>query len=329
LPLLDYHSAATSNGLVAAAGTEVRRLEIPVESLPASVFANFTAATLPGLDIEPTYVHSNIGLLDNLIHISEQKLKPGQTPLLKRYNAISLQSDFTYHWQSDAGSAGASFEQETADVNASLELGARIAQYIVSNPSTPFFEDLYYRFLSARCGGQPADPRVDMDPKADAIARKAANDLAAAYLKKNGFRYELKATSRCDFGNLSIASHIAASQSSAGRIIPFFMRPTVGGQDIDSLLSLRGFANYRFRGNNAMFIQTSYTLPVYDPLGVLVFYDAGNAGDPLGTLSFAHLRQDAGLGLNIRVMRVSYAQAYLAWGAGSGPSLGYSLVKHF
>ena len=57
--------------------------------------------------------------------------------------------------------------------------------------------------------------------------------------------------------------------------------------------------------------------------------DAGNAGDTLGALSFAHLRQDAGFGFNIRIMRVSYAQAYVAWGAGSGAYLGYNLVKHF
>jgi hypothetical protein len=40
--------------------------------------------------------------------------------------------------------------------------------------------------------------------------------------------------------------------------------PTVGGQDIDSLTSLRGLANYRFREADATCLQTSYTLPVYD-----------------------------------------------------------------
>jgi hypothetical protein len=329
LPLLDYHTAATSNEFAVAAGIEFRRLQLPVQSLPASVYTNFTTATLPGLTGEPTYLHSNVGFLDNLTHVSEQKLKPGQAPLLKRYDAVTLLSSFSYHWYTDTGFSGASFQREVADADLSVELGARIQKHVVSTPAPPFWRDLYYRFLSARCGGRPADPRIDTNPKADTTARKAASDQAAAYLKQNGYRYELKKTDLCDFGDLTLATHLAASHAPAGNVIPFFMRPTVGGQDIDSLTSLRGFANYRFRGNDATFVQTSYTLPIYDPLGLLVFYDAGNAGDTLGALSFAHLHQDAGFGVNIHIMRVSYAQAYLAWGAGSGPYLGYNLVKQF
>ena len=330
LPLLDYHTASTSNELAGAAGIEVRHLQLPVESLPASVFTNFKPATLPGLAAVPTYLHTNVGISDSLTHVSEQKLKPNQTPpLLKRYDAVTLHSNLAYHWYTDTGSASASFQQVVAHVDLGVELGARIQKHIISASTMPFWQDLYYRFLSARCGGSPADPRVDVDPKADAIARKTAKEQAAAYLKENGYRYELKNTDFCDFGNISITTHLAASHSSPGNAIPCFMRPTVGGQDIDSLTSLRGFGNYRFRGSDATFIQTSYTLPVYDPLGILVFYDAGNAGDSLGALSFAHLRQDAGLGVNIRIMRVSRAQAYLAWGAGSGAYLGYNLVKQF
>ena len=329
LPLLDYHTTSTSNEFSLDGAVEFRGVTLPVESLPASVYENFSAFALPGLGTQPTYLHNSGGALDVVTHISEQKLKPGQTPRLKRYDAVTLQSSFHYHAYLDTSSSAATFQQAVADANVAIELGAINQKYLLSQKGTPVLKEFYYQFLAHHCGGLPAKPRVDLDPRANAAARKAVEDEASAYLKRNGYRYELKPNSHCDFGTLTLSSHLAASHASGGNTIPFFMRPTVGGQDIDSLTTLRGFANYRFRGNDATFLQGSYTLTVYDPLGLLVFYDAGNAGDTLGALSFAHMRQDAGFGVNIRIMRVSYAQAYLAWGAGSGPYLGYNLVKQF
>ena len=112
-------------------------------------------------------------------------------------------------------------------------------------------------------------------------------------------------------------------------MIPFYMLPTLGGQDIDSLISLRGFENYRFRAPDTMFVQAEYSLPVYDPFALLLFYDAGNVGNTLGDLSFAHLRQDGGFGLNIRVMRMTLAQVYLAGGRGGSLHPGFNLAKQF
>jgi hypothetical protein len=46
-------------------------------------------------------------------------------------------------------------------------------------------------------------------------------------------------------------------------------------------------------------------------------------------LSFTHLRQDGGFGATFRLQGTVMAQAYLAWGAGHGPMLGYNLSKQF
>jgi hypothetical protein len=107
------------------------------------------------------------------------------------------------------------------------------------------------------------------------------------------------------------------------------MQPTIGGSDIDSRLSLRGFADYRFRAQDATFLQVEYGIPVYGPIGALLFYDAGNVGQTLSGLSFAHLREDGGAGGTLRFGGSIVAQAYLAMGAGHGVHLGYNLVKSF
>jgi hemolysin activation/secretion protein len=107
------------------------------------------------------------------------------------------------------------------------------------------------------------------------------------------------------------------------------MLPTLGGQDIDSLVSLRGFENYRFRAPDSVFVQAEYSLPLYDPFALLLFYDAGNVGNTLGDLSFAHLLQDAGFGVNLRILRMTMLQAYLAGGPGRGLHPGFNLAKQF
>lgn len=133
----------------------------------------------------------------------------------------------------------------------------------------------------------------------------------------------------CDFGTLDLKSHLITTTADTNNVIPFYMLPTLGGQDIESLISLRGFENYRFRARNAMFVQAEYSLPVFDPFALLLFYDAGNVGHAVGDLSFTHLRQDAGFGVNFRVLRKTILQAYLAGGRGGGLHPGFNLAKQF
>jgi hypothetical protein len=329
LPLADYHTVNTSGEFSVASGIEAHYLQLPVEALPASVYTHFTDATLPGLTAQPTYIHSNVGFIDHLTHISEAQSKAGQ--LLKRRDAVALVSSFTYHWYSDTSSSASSFQQAVANIDLSLEVGGIFQKDVTSSAThlRAFFPHAFYSFVQDRCAGPPAKPPVQLPPNPTKEDIKKARKAAADYIKDNFYTIQITHGDRCDFGDITLTAHLAASHAPVGDTIPFFMRPTVGGQDIDSLTSLRGFADYRFRGTDATFVQASYMLPVYDPLGLLVFYDAGNAGDTLGALSFAHLRQDAGVGVNIRIMRVSYAQAYVAWGAGSGAYLGYNLVKQF
>jgi hypothetical protein len=329
-----------TNFLSLGIGIEGRHAELPVELLPASVYSNFTPAALFGLGVEPTWLHTDAGLMSRAHHIAEAKTKArpeseatpankGPQPILKSRTAITWNGDVAGHWFHDASGQVSSFRQQAGDANLEIELGGVILQHVLPSKSDSVWTSAYHRFLASRCGGKPADPRVDVDRKASKEEQEKAIAEAKEYRKKNNFAYELKNSDYCDFGTLAFLSHIATSQPSAGATIPFFMKPTVGGQDIESRPSLRGFPDYRFRGSNAAFVQADYRLPVYDPLGLLLFYDTGNAGDSLADLSFAHARQDGGFGFFVRVMRLSLAQAYLAWGQGHGVHLGYSLTKRF
>jgi hypothetical protein len=64
-------------------------------------------------------------------------------------------------------------------------------------------------------------------------------------------------------------------------------------------------------------------------VGLLLFYEAGNVGPNVSSLSFRHFRQDAGLGATFSVLHNVIAQIYMAWGAGHGPALNYNFSKLF
>ncbi len=134
---------------------------------------------------------------------------------------------------------------------------------------------------------------------------------------------------QCNYGKFDFRSNLAASNTGTGSIIPFYLQPTVGGSDINSQISLRGFPNYRLRDRNAVFVQAEYSVPIVDPVGLLLFYDAGRVSSALSDLTLAHLRQDAGIGATFRLQGNVVAQTYIAWGTGHGTTLNYNFSKLF
>lgn len=139
----------------------------------------------------------------------------------------------------------------------------------------------------------------------------------------------LKVRQRCRFGDVDLRSHIVTSMTGSGSTVPFYLQPTVGGTDIDSRSSLRGFPDHRFRAPDALFLQTDDSVPIRDPIGFLLYYDAGTVGSTFSSLSFAGLRQDAGRGVTLSLQGRVAAQGYLGWGAGHCSFFGYNFTKSF
>jgi hypothetical protein len=324
MPLVD---AFTLSG-----GVEGRYPDLPTESASNSVTGNFPPAALPGFNSQPTYVHSNVGFIVRARKLFEPTVEGDQTTghlhLLHR-DAISPAAEFSYHWYKAGSGSGASFQQLVASANLSIELGATTEGYVVSTNVEGFWPRTFYRVLQHYCGGPPANPRIVVDPGADAKKKEAQKKQQEADWKAQGYVFEIKHDNRCDFGTLDFKSHLVTTTADANNVIPFYMLPTLGGQDIDSRISLRGFENYRFRAPDTIFVQAEYSLPAFDPFALLLFYDAGNVGNRLGDLSFSHLRQDAGFGVNVRIMRMTILQGYFAGGRGGGLHPGFTLAKQF
>jgi hypothetical protein len=138
-----------------------------------------------------------------------------------------------------------------------------------------------------------------------------------------------KRRDECQFGNFDVKMRLVLSSENRGSQVPFYLQPTLGGTDIDGHVTLRGWDNYRFRAQDLSLFQFEYGVPVYDPLGVFVFYDAGTVGNSASDLAIARMRQDAGFGATVRIKGQVIIQTYYSYGAGHGGNWNYNFSKVF
>jgi len=298
LPLQDWLSIE--------GGFEYRQPDLPASSAVNSVNNNFNNTTAPGLASQPGFAHSYIALRTSPLLYSSPKTDDKDLnhtgPLMKRYLLSTFRNSAEYHWWAAQGDSSQSFQQFVFDADENIQLATRVRRYVqVADTKGSRF---LYSMLARACG----DSGINWKEPTD---------------------YVLKVRQRCRFGDLDLRSHIVTSMTRSGSAVPYYLQPTVGGSDIDSRPSLRGFPDYRFRAADALFVQTDYSIPVRDPIGLLLYYDAGTVGPTFSSLSFANLRQDGGVGITLSLQGRVAAQGYLAWGAGHGPFFGYNFTKFF
>lgn len=297
LPLADWFTFES--------GAEFRQTDLPHITAPNSVSANFSPATAPGLSSQPGFGHYHLALRTNPMAILSPRTDDQDDnhagPLMKPYVQFTFNNSVEYHWYSAPGNSGFSFQQFAEDSDENVQLGTRVRHYVQVGDAKTGGEHFRDSLLAKTCG----DKNIDWS--------KPAN-------------YVLKVRQPCGLGDLDLVSHIVASRTGPDSTVPFYLQPTVGGSDIDSRLSLRAWPDYRFRGPDALFVQTNYILPLYN---ILVFYDAGTVGPTFSSLSFGGLRQDAGFGVALSLGGHIAAQGYLAMGAGHGPTFGYNFTKFF
>ena len=117
----------------------------------------------------------------------------------------------------------------------------------------------------------------------------------------------------CDYGTITMRGRLAVSNTFGHGTVPFYYEPTLGGADINNFDTLRGFADYRFRGRDDWLGQAEYSHTIWGPLGIVFFYDVGQVA-----LSLDKLHQDFGLGATVTVASRTAIRAYLAFGGGEG-----------
>jgi hypothetical protein len=67
-------------------------------------------------------------------------------------------------------------------------------------------------------------------------------------------------------GSLGVRLSLSESLHSAGSAVPFYFQPTLGGQDINSALSLASYQDYRFRAPNILLLQETFEHSIWGSL---------------------------------------------------------------
>lgn len=285
------------NWLTVAGQVENRSPAIQFSSASLTT-GSINESTAPGFSTQPDFMHYSAQIQTHAQAVSELVTNdPAVTPLgvqpppLMKHKLIwTFDNGVFQHWFIDQTDGHYSFRQTVIEGQEEIELHSVIRRFVAPKDMTTGLKVLRH-FCNNRQSG-------------------------------------LKQDDECDFGEFLFHPYLVLSDSSSG-VVPFYFEPTLGGSDIDSRVTLRGFDDYRFRARDAAMLSVDYRIPVYDPIGALLFYDAGRVGDTAGALSFAHARQDAGAGATARILKTVIAQVYLGWGAGHGSHFGYNFTKFF
>jgi len=92
-----------------------------------------------------------------------------------------------------------------------------------------------------------------------------------------------------------------------GQEVPFYMQPTLGGND-----NLRGFERYRFYANNRFYLNFEHRWYAFSGMDVALFVDAGKVANNARLLYRGDLRVNGGIGFRFKlaetvIMRIDQA----------------------
>ena len=118
-------------------------------------------------------------------------------------------------------------------------------------------------------------------------------------------------------GSIGVRFVLSESMNSASKV-PFYFQPTLGGQDIDSNLTLPSYRDYRYRAPNFFLLQESFEHSIWGPFGVKFMADQGRVALTRSDLDFSHLRHSYAAGLTLRAGGFPMIQMMFAWGGPEG-----------
>jgi len=133
---------------------------------------------------------------------------------------------------------------------------------------------------------------------------------------------------------LTLHGRLSTTTTASGtNAIPFYLMPTLGGFDLPqgpgdqtigsdgTMATLRGFTNYRFRDRHLLLLQAEYRIPVWGPIDVSIFGDAGKVASSRDDRDLDGLRRDVGVGLSLMRGPDTALRFDVGFGGGEGARL--------
>jgi hypothetical protein len=109
---------------------------------------------------------------------------------------------------------------------------------------------------------------------------------------------------------LTLHGWVSHSVTADGQEVPFYLQRTLGAKgqlkSVHEYLlgtdgtqaTLRGYDTFRFRDRDALLLQAEYRMPLWGPLDVTAFYDAGKVASSSSELNLKNLHDNYGFSLS-------------------------------
>jgi outer membrane protein assembly factor BamA len=107
---------------------------------------------------------------------------------------------------------------------------------------------------------------------------------------------------------LALHGWLVASDTAAGGAVPFYLMPSLGGNN-----TLRAYANYRFHDRHFVVANAEARIALFEHVDAALFADAGNVASRLADLNLG--KRSFGVGLRLHSLRSTFARLDLAHGA--------------
>ena len=107
---------------------------------------------------------------------------------------------------------------------------------------------------------------------------------------------------------LAVRGWLVASETDPGQFVPFYLQPSLGGNN-----SLRAYSDYRFHDRNLLLLNIEPRFALTTHVDAALFFDAGNVAARVDDLDLAH--RSYGAGLRFHTRRVTVARFDVARGS--------------
>jgi len=120
--------------------------------------------------------------------------------------------------------------------------------------------------------------------------------------------------SRNRFGTVRVRALLVTSSTSDGNEVPFYLRPTLGGSDLNGERRLASYEDYRFRDEALVALQQSVEFSLAGPIGLFFQAEQGTVAPRAGALSFRDFSGSATIGLTLRAGGFPLVNLSFSWG---------------
>jgi hypothetical protein len=119
-------------------------------------------------------------------------------------------------------------------------------------------------------------------------------------------------------GSIGFRFFLSESMNSSTSAVPFYFQQTLGGQNINSNLTLSSYQDYRFRAPNLLLLQETFEHSIWGPFGLKFMADQGRVAATRSDVGFDHLRHSFAAGITLRAGGFPMVQMMFAWGGSEG-----------